>query len=73
MNKRIFVVFLFLTTYCFFGASQSFTLKVEPKSIECFHEELNPGTNVELSWAVLDGGLLDIRVIVRPVRDSQSF
>jgi hypothetical protein len=37
---------------------------VEPKTTECFYEEINAGANVELSWAVLDGGLLDIRVIV---------
>lgn len=65
MHKQYCVLFFFVAAHCLFVASQPFTLKVEPKTVECFHEELNSGTNVELSWAVLDGGLLDIRVVVK--------
>jgi len=43
------------------------TVKVEPKSEECFHEEVEENTSIEIIYDVIDGGLLDIEVKVRPI------
>jgi len=38
--------------------------KVEPKTEDCFYENYPANAKVDLEWAVLDGGLLDIEVRV---------
>jgi hypothetical protein len=45
--------------------SMGLTMKVEPKTEECFSENLLQGDDVEVRWGVQDGGLLDIEVRVR--------
>jgi len=40
-------------------------MKVEPKTEECFTENLTVGDDVDIRWGVQDGGLLDIDVRVR--------
>jgi len=39
-------------------------IKVEPKSEDCFYEDFQRGTAVDLTYAVLEGGLLDVEVRV---------
>jgi len=36
--------------------------KVEPKTEDCFYENYPANTKVDVEWAVLDGGLLDIEI-----------
>ena len=40
------------------------TLQVEPKSVECFYEDVESLEDVTVYYQVLRGGLLDIKVIV---------
>lgn len=40
------------------------TIKVEPKSEECFYEDMKNGEELFVKWNVIDGGLLDIDVRV---------
>lgn len=50
---------------CLVVSAAALTMKVEPKTEECFSENLAAGDDVEARWGVLDGGLLDIDVRVR--------
>jgi TFIIF-interacting CTD phosphatase-like protein len=50
---------------CLVVSAMGLTMKVEPKTEECFSENLNIGDDVEVRWGVQDGGLLDIDVRVR--------
>lgn len=61
MMKNLLVV---ICTLAILHSAWSLTFRVEPKSEECFYADVKPSTNVELTWAVIDGGLLDIRVAV---------
>jgi len=40
------------------------TLQVEPKSVECFYEDVESLEDVTVYYQVLRGGLLDIKVII---------
>lgn len=53
------VLALFL--YC----TNALTIKVEPKAEECFYEYLEQTQQTELTYNVVDGGLLDIELRVR--------
>lgn len=50
---------------CLVVSAAALTMKVEPKTEECFSENLVAGDDVEVRWGVQDGGLLDIDVRVR--------
>jgi len=41
--------------------AHALTLQVEPKMEECFHEDIPANSDVELTFTVIRGGLLDIR------------
>jgi hypothetical protein len=45
-----------------------FMIKVEPRSEDCFYEDLVAGQTVLYEWHVVDGGLLDIEIRVRHTR-----
>eukprot|EP00011_Vannellida_sp_DIVA3-517-6-12_P008664 CAMPEP_0114612638 /NCGR_PEP_ID=MMETSP0168-20121206/4723_1 /TAXON_ID=95228 ORGANISM="Vannella sp., Strain DIVA3 517/6/12" /NCGR_SAMPLE_ID=MMETSP0168 /ASSEMBLY_ACC=CAM_ASM_000044 /LENGTH=219 /DNA_ID=CAMNT_0001823625 /DNA_START=27 /DNA_END=686 /DNA_ORIENTATION=- len=50
------VLLLALSQLCW-----ALTLQVEPKTSECFSEELEKGKEVKINYQVLRGGLLDIK------------
>eukprot|EP01126_Amoeba_proteus_P016645 TRINITY_DN1776_c0_g1_i1.p1 TRINITY_DN1776_c0_g1~~TRINITY_DN1776_c0_g1_i1.p1 ORF type:complete len:133 (-),score=10.63 TRINITY_DN1776_c0_g1_i1:304-702(-) len=39
-----------------------FMIKVEPRSEDCFYEDLNKGDSVRFELHVVDGGLLDVEI-----------
>jgi len=61
-------IFLIISIYILYNlngcyASTSFAVEVHARDSECFYEEINrPGTNVELNFAVIRGGALDIKL-----------
>jgi hypothetical protein len=61
MIKNILLVVCVLAVL---HSAWTLTFRVEPKSEECFYADVKPSTNLELTWAVIDGGLLDVRVVV---------
>lgn len=61
MIKNLLLVICVLAVL---NSAWTLTFRVEPKSEECFYADVKPSTNLELTWAVIDGGLLDIRVVV---------
>lgn len=66
MSKSLIVGLLVV---CLATSAFGLTMKVEPKTEECFTENLVVGDDVEARWGVQDGGLLDIDVRVRAFRD----
>jgi hypothetical protein len=70
MMKNLLVV---ICTLAILHSAWSLTFRVEPKSEECFYADVKPSTNVELTWAVIDGGLLDIRVAVSNNNGARIF
>lgn len=65
MSKSLIVGLLVV---CLATSAFGLTMKVEPKTEECFTENLGVGEDVEARWGVQDGGLLDIDVRVRGLR-----
>lgn len=63
------IVALFVA--CLIASAMALTMKIEPKSEECFSETLNVGDDVEVRWGVQDGGLLDIEARVCQFSNSR--
>jgi hypothetical protein len=61
MARLLAIVYILAIVSSAFGV----TIKVEPKSEECFHEDLEQGVEFEVLWNVIDGGLLDVEYKVR--------
>ena len=61
-SSHLLVFFLFCGSLL--SLANSITIKVDPKTEECFYEDLESGDEVTWSWAVVDGGLLDIEISV---------
>jgi hypothetical protein len=64
----LFALVLYFCALC--SANSYVTMKVEPKSEECFYEDLQNGQLVEFDYHVIDGGLLDVDI---RVCSMQSF
>lgn len=46
-------------------ALASLTFQVEPKTVDCFYVDLQPGQKLKIPFYVIRGGLLDIELRVR--------
>jgi len=64
MTRNLLVFAAVLLHLLWMCVGESIILKVEPKSEDCFYEDYQRGSNVDLTYAVLEGGLLDIEVRV---------
>ena len=56
-----FLSFLFFLTLCTGHPDGTYaSIIIEPRSEECFYEELTGGTTFQMDFEVVKGGLLDI-------------
>ena len=54
------------------------TMEIEPKSSECFYQELNAGSTFNMQFQVIRGGLLDVHLKITgpnnvPIVDKRTF
>lgn len=65
------IIYFLVLVLLFIGAF-GITMRIEPRSEECFTETLDLGEAIEVRWSVQNGGLLDIETLVKTF-DKISF
>eukprot|EP01111_Echinosteliopsis_oligospora_P011390 TRINITY_DN3753_c0_g3_i1.p1 TRINITY_DN3753_c0_g3~~TRINITY_DN3753_c0_g3_i1.p1 ORF type:complete len:211 (-),score=56.67 TRINITY_DN3753_c0_g3_i1:137-769(-) len=73
MNKQIFITCMMMIMMVVIPSTTALTLQVEPKTEECYFQQMEAGQSAAISYSVTRGGLLDIDVRIYDTRGNTIY